>query len=130
MKLTVPKAAKALGISENAVRQRAKRGHLRTEKKGSRVYVVLSPKDLANTHEEDRGEINAFAAVIDAKDQEIGRMAQQLERAHEEKMELMESLKREQTLHQAVQNVLERQAALPPPRQGFFQRMFGKIEEK
>jgi len=130
MKLTVPKAAKALGISENAVRQRAKRGHLRTEKKGSRVYVVLSPKDLAHTKEEDRGETNVLAAVIDAKDQEIGRMAQQLERAHEEKIELLESMQREQAIsmaaHQRIEQLLSQKQLQSP---GFFARMFGKSEE-
>ena len=40
-RLTVPEAARTLGISADAVRSRIKRGTLATEREGGRVFVVL-----------------------------------------------------------------------------------------
>jgi len=131
MKLTVPKAAKALGISENAVRQRAKRGQIRTEKKGGRVYVVISPKDLAKTNGEDQRETNALAAALQAKDEEIVRLVKQLEDAEKRANDAMGLVEREQAIvmsaHQRLEQLMT-QKALPSP--GFFARMFGKSEDK
>ena len=42
-RLTVHDAAQALGISEDAVRMRVKRGTLRAEREGRRLYVLLTP---------------------------------------------------------------------------------------
>ncbi len=41
--VTVSEAAQALGITAEAVRMRIKRGTLRSEKRGGRVYVLLGP---------------------------------------------------------------------------------------
>jgi excisionase family DNA binding protein len=45
--LTVPEAAEVLGISEDAVRSRIKRGTLTTVREGGRVFVVLGATDRA-----------------------------------------------------------------------------------
>jgi excisionase family DNA binding protein len=48
-KVTVPEAAKLLGISEGAIRQRIHRGSLEAEKDDTgRVYVSLTPEDTQN----------------------------------------------------------------------------------
>jgi hypothetical protein len=59
--LTVPEAAEALGISEDAVRSRIKRKTLTTKHEGGRVFVVLGATDRptaqaqpTNQAEEDR----------------------------------------------------------------------------
>jgi hypothetical protein len=44
-KMTVPEAAEALGISEDAVRSRIKRKTLTTAHEGGRVFVVLGAAD-------------------------------------------------------------------------------------
>ena len=49
MKVTIPEAAKRLRITENAVRQRIKRGNLRRLKERGRVYVVLDQGDQTET---------------------------------------------------------------------------------
>ena len=46
-RLTVPEAASALGISADAVRSRIKRGTLRAEREGGRVFIVLGSPDRA-----------------------------------------------------------------------------------
>jgi hypothetical protein len=46
--LTVHDAARVLGISEDAVRMRVKRGTLQSEREGGRLYVFLTPEP---THE-------------------------------------------------------------------------------
>jgi hypothetical protein len=60
-RLTVPEAAEALGISEDAVRSRIKRKTLTTKHEGGRVFVVLGATDRptaqaqpTNQAEEDR----------------------------------------------------------------------------
>ncbi len=42
--VTVSEAAQALGITQEAVRMRIKRGTLRSEKRAGRVYVLLGPR--------------------------------------------------------------------------------------
>ena len=42
-RLTVHDAAHALGISEDAVRMRVKRGTLQAEREGRRLYILLTP---------------------------------------------------------------------------------------
>jgi predicted transcriptional regulator len=42
--ITVSEAAQALGITQEAVRMRIKRGTLRSEKRAGRVYVLLGPR--------------------------------------------------------------------------------------
>jgi DNA-binding Lrp family transcriptional regulator len=43
IRLTVHDAARRLGLSEDAVRTRVKRGTLAAEKRGNRLYVLLEP---------------------------------------------------------------------------------------
>jgi hypothetical protein len=42
-RMSVHDAARVLGISEDAVRMRVKRGTLKAEREGSRLYVFLTP---------------------------------------------------------------------------------------
>jgi excisionase family DNA binding protein len=42
--MTVHEAARALGISEDAVRMRVKRGTLEAEREAGRLYVLLTPE--------------------------------------------------------------------------------------
>ncbi len=43
-RVTVPEAAELLGITAEAVRMRIKRGTLRSERQGGRVFVLLGPE--------------------------------------------------------------------------------------
>jgi hypothetical protein len=59
-RLTVAQAARDLGITEGAVRNRIKRGTLRAEREGSRVYVLLAG---AVNHDEPTGESELVAVL-------------------------------------------------------------------
>jgi hypothetical protein len=86
-RLTVAQAAKALGITEGAVRSRIKRGTLRTAKEGGAVFVLLGggtsqanqspitdvPHDQSELVEELRRTNELLREVITTRDEEIRR---------------------------------------------------------
>jgi DNA-binding Lrp family transcriptional regulator len=139
---TIAEASAVLGISADAVRNRLKRGTLKREKVGRRVYVIMDPT-AANTgqaagqspaNQRPINTANDLAAVVQAKDEEIARLVDQLghtrsdlERAGEEKSKLLEALQAGQVLQRQSANHLERlHLQLEAPRRGFWQRLLGK----
>jgi hypothetical protein len=78
-KLTVPEAAEALGISPEAVRNRLSRGTLESVKENGRVFV-LTDGDMARDTDDIPTEIpGESTAVINAKDETIRILEEQLE---------------------------------------------------
>jgi len=149
MILSVAGAAAHLGISQNAVRNRLKRGSLKHFKRGGRVSVLVrngqpdegnerpneglaatngAGQQPANGAANEEGNLaNGLAAVLEAKNEQIADLKAQLEEArhdkrtaNDEKRELLEALKREQTLHQQAQLALE------APKASFWRRLVGK----
>jgi hypothetical protein len=79
-RLTVQEAAEVLETSVDAVRMRARRGSLRSEKgEDGRVYVWVNP-DESETKHEPNGEPTA---LISAKDETIAVLREQLEAERE-----------------------------------------------
>jgi hypothetical protein len=89
-RLTVPEAAKALGISPEAVRNRLSRGTLNSEREDGTVYVLLPADKVRHTtdkpsgtsrHADDRStDIPGDSApLISAKDETIRVLSEQLE---------------------------------------------------
>jgi hypothetical protein len=88
-RLTVPNAAKALGISPEAVRNRLSRGTLDSEKENGTVYVLLPtdrdqhigdrPQYTDDTPPDISRDVEAAAELVDAKDETIHVLREQLE---------------------------------------------------
>jgi hypothetical protein len=74
-RLPVPDAARALGISVDAVRARVKRDTLRTEREGGRVWVLLDADQDADQHS-DQGTDQLLEALRD----EIAHLRRESER--------------------------------------------------
>ncbi len=87
-RLSVPEAAEALGITADAVRSRIKRGTLRTEREGGRVFVVLVGADRARP-------TNAQAATDQPTDD-----------LREQVRYLREQLRREQDAHAEARRII------------------------
>jgi hypothetical protein len=91
LRLTVPDAAAALGISAEAIRSRIKRKTLPIEKDSEGTVFVLLDNDRtrqdgdrANDRANDRaGDSTATDALLEAKDRTIAALQQQLDRAEE-----------------------------------------------
>ena len=133
--LSVSGAAAHLGISQNAVRNRLKRGSLKHFKRGGRVSVLVKDErpneGLAATNgagqhpangaaNEEGNLANGLAAVLEAKNELIADLKKQLEDAKQDKLEWQEAFKREQVLHQGAQRTLE------APTAPWWQRLLGK----
>src|SRR5215208_7594846 len=58
-RLTVHDAARTLGISEDAVRMRVKRGTLDAEREGGRLYVLLDDDPTTEPTADPRAELTA-----------------------------------------------------------------------
>jgi excisionase family DNA binding protein len=56
-------AAHALGISTDAVRMRVRRGTLRSERDGSRVFVILDADEIPTGHDQG-GDSSELVAVL------------------------------------------------------------------
>ncbi len=89
-KLNVPKAAQALGISPEAVRNRLSRGTLNSVKEDGTVYVLLDTDRLRHTEDTSRhttdtpSDISGESTVlISAKDETIRVLRDQLEAERE-----------------------------------------------
>jgi hypothetical protein len=91
-RLTVQEAAEVLGTSMDAVRMRARRGSLESEKDSDgRVYVWVDP-DESETRQRLNGE---STALISAKDETIRVLQEQLEaerEAHKEARRIIAGL--------------------------------------
>ena len=81
-RMTVHDAARALGISEDAVRMRVKRGKLPSDKTNGRLHVLLDTEptpdptgaDLASELlVELRSRVSYLEGIIDTRDEEIRR---------------------------------------------------------
>jgi hypothetical protein len=59
-RLTVHDAAQALDVSEATVRKRVKRGTLKSEREGDRLYVFLTPRTNAAETNKPRGVWSAW----------------------------------------------------------------------
>jgi hypothetical protein len=62
-RLDYKEAAKALGISIDAVRMRVRRGTLRSERDGSRVFVILNADEIPTGHDQG-GDPSELVAVL------------------------------------------------------------------
>jgi hypothetical protein len=78
-KLTVPEAGEALGISPEAVRNRLSRGTLKSVKENGRVFVLIDRDMARDTDDIPTDTPPAHVAVIDAKDETIRVLEEQLE---------------------------------------------------
>lgn len=131
MQCTVKEAAKRLGISEDAIRKRLRRGALKAEKRRGRLYVDLDP-DTSKTvqdksGQESKNESNDLSGLVKAKDEEIARLIGLLERTSDEKDRLLKVVEREQILRQQQQGQIDHmQAQIEPSRAGWWQRLIGK----
>ena len=97
-RLTVPEAARTLGISPEAVRNRLSRGTLDSIKENGTVYVLLendmarsttdTPNDMArSTAGTPGGTPDAYVALVAAKDETINLLRSQLEAEREANQE-------------------------------------------
>jgi hypothetical protein len=93
-RLTVPDAAQALGISPEAVRNRLSRGTLGSIKENGRVFVLIDRDMARDTADQSSGAPNdipvdtppegeAPAKIVDAKDETIRVLKDQLEAERE-----------------------------------------------
>jgi hypothetical protein len=71
-RLTVHDAARRLGVSEDAIRMRIKRGSLAANKEGGRLYVLLDTEPTPDQPSSDT------TALISAKDETIATLREQL----------------------------------------------------
>jgi hypothetical protein len=82
-RLTVPEAAEALGISEDAVRSRIKRGTLETEHEGTRVFVVLGGDDRPTDRARPTQRPDARDELVDEMRERIVYLERQVEEERE-----------------------------------------------
>jgi hypothetical protein len=88
LRLTVPEAAQALGISPEAVRNRLSRGTLDSAKEDGTVYVLLEADRARHTDDKSHDIPGEAEAVISAKDETIRVLREQLEAEREASAEL------------------------------------------
>ena len=81
-RMTVHDAARALGISEDAVRMRVKRGKLQSDKANGRLYVLLDTEPTLDPAGNDlasellvelRSRVSYLEEIISTRDEEIRR---------------------------------------------------------
>jgi hypothetical protein len=89
LRLTVPDAARALGISPEAVRNRLSRGTLESVKESGTVYVLIDRDRLPHADDisHDRsGESASAGGLISEMRARIDSLERQLEQAHERQL--------------------------------------------
>lgn len=89
---TVPDAARVLGISSEAVRNRLSRGTLESVKEGGTVYVLIDRDMAAAQHDIPTDIPGESSALTSAKDETIAVLREQLEaerQAHAEARRLL-----------------------------------------
>jgi IS30 family transposase len=92
--LTVADAARALGITQDAVRKRIRRGTIQSEKDESgRIYVYVPASETVHKTDQDTSQpLSDATALISAKDETIAALRDQLEaerQAHAEARRLL-----------------------------------------
>lgn len=109
-RITVKEAASVLGISEEAVRQRIRRNRLESEKDDEgRVWVWL---DVTSLSEQDTTQ-----SLLEAKDETINHLSEQLSFLRSELAEWQEEARRkDHLLANMMQRIPELEAA-PEPRE-------------
>jgi hypothetical protein len=95
--LTVADAASALGITQDAVRKRIRRGTIQSEKDESgRIYVYVPASETVHKTDQDTSQPPSdSAALISAKDETIAALRDQLEaerQAHAEARRIIAGL--------------------------------------
>jgi hypothetical protein len=94
LRLTVPDAAKALGISAEAVRARIKRGTLDIEKDADGSVHVLVDAALTRQDGDGTGDLTTAQALIIARlENEVGFLRSELERKDAILLNMTEGLK-------------------------------------
>jgi len=79
----IPDAAKVLGLTEEAVRQRVKRGTLNSIKVDGKLYVLLEPAATTDTSTDQEQPVNDRSRLVDTLESEITHLRRQLEQANE-----------------------------------------------
>jgi seryl-tRNA synthetase len=79
-RVTVPEAAEVLGITAEAVRMRIKRGTLRSERQGGRVFVLLGQSQPTKQPTDRPSEPTTLISQMQAR---IDSLERQLEEANE-----------------------------------------------
>ncbi|MDQ3833893.1 MAG: hypothetical protein M3315_09715 [Actinomycetota bacterium] len=115
LRLTVPEAARALGISPEAVRNRLSRGTLDSTKKDGTVYVLLSADRVRYTGDTSDNIPVGSTALISAKDETIRILREQLEAERAASAELRRIVA---GLVQRVPELEPAREAPPEPRDG------------
>jgi hypothetical protein len=92
---SIPQAAKALGLTEEAVRQRAKRGTLDSIKVGGKLFILLetdTSSDVSSGTEQPVDDTsknrsndtsNDTSRLVDALEDEVAHLRRQLDQANE-----------------------------------------------
>jgi hypothetical protein len=83
----IPEAAKVLGLTEEAVRQRVKRGTLNSIKVDGKLFVLLE-SDVSTNTSSDQGQLvidtsTDTSRLVDALESEVTHLRRQLEQANE-----------------------------------------------
>jgi len=126
MEGTIAEAAKGLGITQNAVRQRIRRGSLTATKRGRRVYVAYEPtaSTTADTAaKEEPRQANELSAVLEAKLEAKDEIIANLK---EEISSLKGQLDRKDGQLEAALTVNLAQRALEAPSGSWWRRLVGK----
>jgi hypothetical protein len=135
---TIPEAARILGISEEAVRGRIKRGTLKSVKVEGRTHALL---DADRTRQDtDRTDAQAIresesSALISALQERIDSLERQLEaerQAHSESrriiaglVERVPQLEAPERPPEATEKATETEESPAPEPRGWWRRMFG-----
>jgi hypothetical protein len=140
-RLTVHDAARRLGISEDAVRMRVKRGTLSADKEGGRLYVLLdiepttepTPDRTGELIEELRGRIHSLEHQLD-QEREANRENRRIIVALTSRIPAIEAPPGERESPETVEEEPERTAPRPATggaqegvqRRSWWRRMFGR----
>ena len=81
-RLTIPDAAKLLGISEAAIRQRIRRGTIQFEKTDERTYVYVTPEETQELPEDNLSRDSAL--LFQSMQDQIDSLKQELAIRNEE----------------------------------------------
>ena len=126
MEGTIGEASKALGISQNAVRQRIRRGSLTGTKRGRRVYVAYDPPDstaadtAAKEEPSQASELSAvLEAILEAKDEIIANLKEEI-------ASLKGQLDRKDRQIEGALTISMAQRTLEGPGTSWWQRLLGK----
>ncbi len=94
-RLTVPEAARALGISTEAVRNRLSRGSLRSVKEGGTVYVLIDrdmARHIGDVSDDRPGESTALISEMRGRIEDLREQLEAERRANEENRRIIAAL--------------------------------------